>query len=166
MKYQKALDIATELHLDAETLEGRRAIIHEARKQAGSLWNPDDEKAHRTAGSFFRNPIVSAEIAEKIMSFDESGKTITEIKKMNSVHGGDSMRVSAAHVMLAAGFQRGQSWGNVRLHQQNLLKIEALDGATAQDIYAVMKHIQETCRQKLSVWLEPEARLLGEFIDA
>jgi len=162
VRYQKALDVAAELDLDMHTLTGRRAVIHEARNRAGSLWHFNDNAIH-TVGSFFRNPIVDLETAEHIIGFDETGKTKTEIRKMNQVHGGDTKRISAAHVMLASGFSRGQQWGKVKLNNQNLLKIEALPGATAQEIYDVATHIQQTAQQKLGVRLEPEASILGDF---
>ncbi len=162
LTYQKAVDIATVKKLDANDLHARRQIIIEARKLAGSLWSPAQQKNH-TVGSFFRNPIVSHEQADYILSQDESGKTVEQLKKMNQVHGGNEQRVSAAHVMLAAGFKRGQQWNNVKLNEQNLLKIEALDGASAQDIYDVAMHIQQTCLEKIGIVLEPEARILGEF---
>ncbi len=163
LTYQKALDAAEEHGFDISTLQGRRDAIVEARRRAGSLWKPEQKDAAHTAGSFFRNPTVSEELAEHVSNFDESGKTLTEIKSMNTVHGGVATRVSAAHVMLAAGFKRGQQWGNVKLNDQNLLKIEALPGATAQDVYDVVKTIQQTVQEKLGVTLEPEARILGEF---
>jgi UDP-N-acetylenolpyruvoylglucosamine reductase len=107
--------------------------------------------------------LVDPATAERIIAYDESGKTALEIKKMNQVHGGSAQRVSAAHVMLAAGFKRGQRWGQVKLNDQNLLKIEALEGATAQDVYTLMRHIQDTCLASIGVKLEPEARILGSF---
>ena len=160
--YQKAVDIAQELGLSDDTLASRRTIIIEARRRAGSLWNPTNE-SHHTVGSFFRNPIVSKELADRVIAFDESGKTKKEIEKMNKLHGGDSHRVSAAHVMLAAGFHRGQKWKNVKLNDENLLKIEALEGATAEEIYAVANEIITTCNSKLGINLIPEAKILGEF---
>lgn len=162
LNYQKAIDVAGELGLSSDSLEDRRKIIIEARARAGSLWHPGRSEA-RTVGSFFRNPTVPTELVEKLAVFDESGKTAEEIKKMNRVHGGSEQRVSAAHVMLAAGFSRGQTWGNVKLNDHNLLKLEALAGATAQEIYNVAMDIQRTCEEKLGVRLEPEARILGEF---
>ncbi len=163
LQYQKALDVADEMHLDAENLMARREIIIEARKRAGSLWTPDQSNTTKTVGSFFRNPLVSEAQAEFIMSFDESGKTKEEVAKMNIVHGGNRKRVSAAHVMLAAGYRRGQSWTHVKLNDQNLLKLEALDGATAQELYDVAQEIIQTCQKKLGITLEPEARILGSF---
>ncbi len=163
LTYQKALDVAQEMNLDISLLSDRRRIIVEARIRAGSIWRKDDENAERTAGSFFRNPIVGPELAEKIISFDESGKTAEQIKNMNKVHGGSEVRVSAAHVMLASGFTRGKTWNKVKLNDKNVLKIETLPGATAQEVYDVMKEIQKTCQEKVGVNLEPEVQIIGDF---
>lgn len=163
LSYQKALDVAKELGIDPSSLAGRRQIINEARKRAGSIWDPSEANQSKTVGSFFRNPVVTENVAEIVMNYDESGKTPAEIKNMNQVHGGDERRVSAAHVMLAAGFKRGQQWGSVKLNDANLLKIEALPNATAQDVYDVAMHIQTECYNKLGIKLEPEARILGNF---
>lgn len=162
LTYQSALDVAEAIQADTTTLNGRRQIIMEARERAGSLFSfkPGDAK---TVGSFFRNPKVTREQAKTVMRFDETGKSQAQIAKMNAVHGGDSLRVSAAHVLLAAGFERGQSWGPVRLHPKNLLKIENTGGASATQIYDVAKHIIDTVRDKLNIELQAEAQLLGEF---
>jgi len=163
LEYESAAVMAREHNFDLGTLSGRRETILKARAAAGSLWDYRDETADRTAGSFFRNPLVDAETAERIMSYDESGKSLELLKKMNQVHGGTASRVSAAHVMLAAGFQRGQSWGEVRLHHQHVLKIENAGHATSKEIYDVAQHIITTVKTKLNVSLEPEIRFLGHF---
>jgi len=164
LTYRSALDVARELSYDVTTLAGRRATILETRKRAGSIWdyrNPDAES--HTAGSFFRNPMVDTATAEKIMSYDETGKSLELLKQMNLVHGGEQKRVSAAHVLLAAGFHRGQAWGPVRLHPDHILKIENTGGATAQQIYAVAQEIIHTVKEKLDIDLTPEVRYLGKF---
>jgi len=163
LEYESAAAIGREKGFDLDTLEGRRQTILAARDAAGSLWDYRDQDASRTAGSFFRNPLVEAETAERIMSYDETGKSLELLRKMNQVHGGETSRVSAAHVLLAAGFQRGQSWGNVRLHPQHVLKIENANNATSQEIYDVAQEIITTVKTKLGVDLDPEIRFLGEF---
>lgn len=162
LSYQSALNVAADMKLEPDTLQNRRDIILETRRQAGSLFSfkPDDAK---TVGSFFRNPLVTPEQAEAVISFDESGKTKEQVEKMNREHGGDELRVSAAHVLLAAGFKRGQNWGPVRLHPDHVLKIENAGGATAQQIYDVAQEIMHSVKEKLDITLEPEARILGEF---
>jgi len=163
LNYASALKISEELNIQPDSLENRREIIMEARKRAGSLLDPDQINREKTAGSFFRNPMVSREQAEKIISKEEFGVSESEILRQNLLHGGDSFRISAAHVLLAAGFNRGQSWGPVRLHPEHVLKIENTGGATSQQIYDVAQEIINTVEHKLHIQLKPEVRLLGDF---
>lgn len=163
LEYESALVHARNNEYDVTTLEGVRSAIIKAREAAGSLWDYRDPEAAKTAGSFFRNPLVNSQVAEKIMASDETGKSLELLKKMNTVHGGEASRVSAAHVLLAAGFERGQQWGQVRLHPQHVLKIENIGDALSQDIHDVAEEIVETVKTKLQVEIVPEVRYLGSF---
>ncbi|MEO5627401.1 MAG: UDP-N-acetylmuramate dehydrogenase [Candidatus Saccharimonadales bacterium] len=162
LEYDSALKIASELHLEANSLANRRTIILETRRRAGSLVSTNS-KGPWTAGSFFKNPVVTPDQVETIISYDESGITKQQLLRQNQIHGGSSVRVSAAHVLLAAGFNRGQTWGQVRLHPDHILKIENVGQATAQEIYEVVQEIISTVSQKLGITLEPEVRFLGDF---
>lgn len=161
LRYDSALAIADDMNLDHRTLEHCRTIIMETRRRAGSLYSPDDAHAEHTAGSFFKNPIVTTEQAKVLATYDETGKTLERIENQSRIHGGNSHRASAAHVLLAAGFHRGQTWGNVRLHPQHVLKLETLDGATATEVYNVVQKIITTVKTKLDINLEPEVKFLG-----
>jgi UDP-N-acetylmuramate dehydrogenase len=163
LKYDSALAIADELELDPSNLEQCRQIIIETRTRAGSIYHYEDPKAERTAGSFFKNPVVSIEQAKMLASFDETGKTLDRIINQSKIHGGSAQRASAAHVLLAAGFHRGQTWGNVRLHPSHVLKVETLPGATAKEVYTVTQLITQTVKDKLGIVLEPEVKFLGTF---
>lgn len=165
LEYESALSVAHDQGYDVATLQGRRDTIIETRRLAGSLWDYRDATAARTAGSYFRNPLVSATVAEQIMNYDETGKSLELLKTMNRIHGGEVSRVSAAHILLAAGFARGQSWfeGAVRLHPQHVLKLENAQNATSEQINSVAQEIVQTVKTKLQVELEPEIRLLGTF---
>lgn len=162
LEYESALKAASDLGIQPDSLENRRKIILEARRRAGSLLT-DQSQGPWTAGSFFKNPLVNETQVDAILSHDESGISRDQLLRQNIIHGGDQARVSAAHVLLAAGFQRGQAWGKVRLHPDHILKIENVGGASAQDIYNVVQTIITTVRQRLYVNLEPEVRFLGEF---
>ena len=107
--------------------------------------------------------MVTTEQAKELAAFDESGKTLERIINQSKVHGGSAQRASAAHVLLAAGFKRGQTWGSVRLHDKHVLKIETLPGANAQDVYDVAHLVIQTVKEKLGITLEPEVKFLGEF---
>ncbi len=163
LTYETALRVASELGEPTATLEGLRHIIVETRRRAGSLYDPDDQNAEHTAGSFFKNPMVTTEQAMELARFDESGKTLERINQQNKVHGGSTRRASAAHVLLAAGFSRGQTWDKVRLHPEHVLKIQTLDGATAHEVHAVAQEIITTVKDKLDITITPEVRFLGKF---
>ena len=161
LKYASATKVAAELGLDTNDLQQRRKVIMEARRRAGSLL--DTSNTQRTAGSFFKNPLVTPEQAERVLSFEERDVPKHAIKQQNVIHGGDAMRVSAAHVVLAAGFKRGQAWGPVRIHPEHALKIENTGGATSQQIYDVAQEIMSAAKDKLGITLEPEVRFMGKF---
>jgi UDP-N-acetylmuramate dehydrogenase len=161
LEYESATRIADEHGIDYTTLQGKRETIMLAREKAGSLL----DKAHpqKTAGSFFKNPIVTVEQAERIMQYEEFGVSTKQISRQNAIHGGSTTRVSAAHVLLAAGFKRGQTWGPVRIHPDHILKIENTGGASSQQIYDVALEIVQTVKSKLGIDIEPEVRFMGDF---
>lgn len=162
LQYESALNTAAELGIKPDSLQNRRKIIIETRRKAGSLLtNPKD--GPYTAGSFFKNPLVDESQVQNIISHEESAISREQLLRQNVIHGGDKARVSAAHVLLAAGFSRGQTWGNVRLHPSHILKVENIGEATAQEIYDVVQNILITVKQKLNIDLEPEVRFIGEF---
>jgi len=162
LAYASALAVAKDLGITPVSLENRRAIIMETRKRAGSLLK-DASEGPWTAGSFFKNPVVSEDKAQVIIDHEETNITREQLYIQNRIHGQNSMRVSAAHVLLAAGFQRGQTWGNVGLHPDHILKIENLGNATAQEMYDVVQMILATVKEKLDIALVPEVQFLGEF---
>jgi len=164
LEYASALKLAEELNLTPDTLVKRRQIIMETRRRADALFSKDNRQGPWTAGSFFRNPLIDQKQVEVIIAYEEqAGKTKEQILRQNQIHGQDRARVSASHVLLAAGFKRGQSWGHVRLDPEHILKVENMFGASAQEIYDVVQEIVSTVKDKLGIELVPEVRFLGEF---
>jgi UDP-N-acetylmuramate dehydrogenase len=162
LEYESALKAAADLGLKPDTLANRRTIIMETRRRAGSLLASSD-KGPWTAGSFFKNPLVDEQQIQAIIAHDENHISAEQLLRQNVIHGGEKARVSAAHVLLAAGFKRGQTWGSVRLHPEHILKIENTGDASANEIYNVVQTIIGTVQQELGITLEPEVRFLGEF---
>lgn len=160
LEYDSALNVAKDLKLVPHGLKDRREIIMETRERAGSLLN---KSALATAGSFFKNPLINQEQVDSILKYEETGVSKEQLLRQNKIHGGNSVRVSAAHVLLAAGFKRGQTWGNVRLHPDHILKIENTGNATASEIHDVVHFIKGTVKSRLGINLEPEVRFIGEF---
>jgi UDP-N-acetylmuramate dehydrogenase len=162
LEYHSALKTAQDLGLKPDSLENRRKIILETRRRAGSLLTTV-QAGPWTAGSFFKNPVVDENQIQAIISHEEASITPQQLLRQNQLHSGTKARVSAAHVLLAAGFHRGQTWGNVRLHPDHILKVENMGNASAREMYDVVQHILATVKQKLDIDLQPEVRFLGEL---
>jgi UDP-N-acetylmuramate dehydrogenase len=164
--YRSAVEAAERGGFDLATLSGRREAVLAAREAAGSLWDYRRPELYgHSAGSYFRNPLVSEEQADRLASFDESHHSAAVLRQTNRVHSGVGRRVSAALVLLAAGYERGQRWGKVRLNPLHVLKLENTGGAGAADVAKAACGIQKAVKQKLGIELEPEVRYLGEFTD-
>jgi UDP-N-acetylmuramate dehydrogenase len=160
--YHSATKVAEELSLKTDDLANRRKIIMTCRERIGALL-PSITTGPFTAGSFFKNPLVSPEQVDSLVANEEFGQTHDQIIQQNQIHGASAVRVSAAHILLAAGYSRGQTWGQVRLHPDHILKLENTGQATALDIYKVTQEILATVKNKLGITLEPEVRFLGDF---
>lgn len=163
LEYSSALKVAEEMGIVPNTLENRRVIILETRKRAGSIFNPLDPNREKSAGSFFKASVVDEATSRHLASYDESGKSVDELLEQNKLQGGNAFRASAALVLLAAGYSRGQSWGSVRLHRKHVLKIENSGGATAQEIHTVAHEVFRTVKDKLGITLESEVQFIGSF---
>lgn len=162
LEYDSALKVAVKLGLVPHSLQNRRKIIIETRRQAGSLLS-NNSSSHATAGSFFKNPVVNKNQVASILAFEETNVRQSVLLRQNHLHSGKSTRISASHILLASGFKRGQTWGKVRLHPDHILKIENMGGAKAQDIYDVVEFIIGTVKSKLKIELQPEVQFLGNF---
>lgn len=162
LTYPSALDYAKQNRLKIDNLAHRRRIILGVRGQAGALLTPGGRGA-KTCGSYFKNPVVSRRQLKQLLAADEAGHSTRALKRMNRTHGGRTTRVSAALVLLAAGFRRGQSFGRVRLHPDHVLKLENHRRASAAEIYQVGESIAQTVQQKLGVELQPEVAFWGQF---
>jgi UDP-N-acetylmuramate dehydrogenase len=111
-----------------------------------------DPKVNGNAGSFFKNPVISAEQAEKLIS-----------NVANVPH----YPQPDASVKLAAGWLidqcqlKGHRIGGAAVHQQQALVIINEDEASSADVIALAHYIRQRVGEKFDVWLEPEVRFMG-----
>lgn len=109
-----------------------------------------DVKKTGSAGSFFKNPVVSAEIYEEVKNRTDGGS----VPHYDLPDGG--IKIPAAWLIDSCGLKgacRGgaQVWG-----KQPLVIVNATGRATASDILSLEKHITDTVREKYGIILEPE----------
>jgi UDP-N-acetylmuramate dehydrogenase len=58
---------------------------------------------------------------------------------------------------------KGYQIGGAQIAQRHANFILNCGGATASDIFQLIRHIQQQVEQTWSLWLEPEVKMLGEF---
>jgi len=106
-----------------------------------------DPKNFGNAGSFFKNPVVSAEYFQEIL------ENYPDIPNHKTLDG--NYKIPAAWLIEAANW-KGQRNGRAGVSSRHALVIENLGGATGQDILELAQMIQNAVDHKFGVHLEPE----------
>jgi len=142
----------------AETVEAVRAI----RARKGMLLAEDDPDS-RSAGSFFKNPVIPAASIPRLAAI--AGCGVDEVPQFPPGAGfnpADKMvKLSAAWLIELAGFRKGFVMGRAGLSSKHVLAIINRGGATAAEIVALRDAVVEGVESKTSIRLEQEPVMLG-----
>jgi UDP-N-acetylmuramate dehydrogenase len=133
-----------------------REAVREIRASKSMLITPGDEDA-RSAGSFFKNPVLSAEEFEELKRRAAARSLeIPSYPALDARH-----KVSAAWLVEQSGFSKGYARGAVGISRKHALAIVNRGQATAAEIVAFKDEIQERVREMWGVSLEPEPVFVG-----
>ncbi|HUS29536.1 MAG TPA: UDP-N-acetylmuramate dehydrogenase [Kofleriaceae bacterium] len=125
------------------SLASVRDTVIGLRRKKGMVVDAADPDS-RSAGSFFTNPIVAAEVAA----------TLTDAPMWPQPDG--RVKLSAGWLIERAGFTKGTVRGNVGISSKHALALVNRGGATAAELLAFAREIQEAVRSKLGVELQME----------
>lgn len=128
----------------AETVSAVRAI----RRGKGMLLVEGDPDS-RSAGSFFKNPIVSRDAYSAISS--AAKMTVPSYPALNG-----QVKLPAAWLIERAGFPRGFVLGKAGISSRHSLALINRGGATANDILALRDRIRRDVQEQFGVVLESE----------
>ena len=134
-------------------VETRDAVL-EIRRKKSMVIDPADRNS-RSAGSFFKNPIVPV---ESLKAIGKSGDV--EIVP-NFPAGADRAKVPAAWLIERAGFQKGYRIGSAGISENHSLAIVNFGGATAANVIDLANVIQEVVNDRFGIILEPEPVFVG-----
>ena len=138
------------------SLSETRDAVRQIRQSKGMLLVEGDPNV-KSAGSFFKNPIVATERFERL-----AAQAAGEGLQIPNYPAGDGMRkLSAAWLVEKAGFHKGYLHGNVGISSKHALAIINCGGATAAEVLALMKKIQETVLARFAIELHPEPVFVG-----
>ncbi|KQN57424.1 MULTISPECIES: UDP-N-acetylmuramate dehydrogenase [unclassified Erwinia] len=104
------------------------------------------------AGSFFKNPLVSAEMARQLK---EQYDTIPLYPQENG-----EMKLAAGWLIDRCNL-KGFRMGGAAVHQQQALVLINTGNATGQDVVALAREVRQRVGKKFNVWLEPEVRFIS-----
>ena len=138
------------------SLAATREAVRRIRAAKGMLITPADEDC-RSAGSFFKNPILSADQHAELMERASSkGLQVPSYPALEALH-----KVSAAWLVEHSGFSRGYSSGAAGISRKHALAIVNRGQATTADIVALKEDIQQRVEQIWRIRLEPEPVFVG-----
>jgi UDP-N-acetylmuramate dehydrogenase len=142
--------------LGSATLAEVRGAVREIRHRKAMLIVPGDEDA-RSAGSFFKNPVVSPSVFE-----DLSARLAARELQLPSYPAADGFRkLPAAWLVEHAGFAKGYVKGAAGISRRHALAIINRGGATATDIIALKDEIQAGVLQEFGIELQAEPVFVG-----
>jgi UDP-N-acetylmuramate dehydrogenase len=127
-----------------------RERVIQLRRGKGMVVDAADPDS-RSAGSFFMNPIVDPEIVSAIEAKLPPGDTMPRFRAP-----GGKVKLSAGWLIERAGFTKGFTRGRAGISTKHALALVNRGGATATELLALAREIQDGVRDKLGVDLHPE----------
>lgn len=112
----------------------------------------------QSAGSFFKNPIVSNEILGKVQNVAKS-LNITTVPSFPVDK--EFAKIPAAWLIEKSGFQKGYLKGNAGLSTKHTLALTNRGNATANDLLILKQEIQEKVKEIFQIELHPEPIFVG-----
>jgi UDP-N-acetylmuramate dehydrogenase len=140
--------------------EVRRAVL-DLRGRKSMVIDPDDPN-HRSAGSFFLNPIVSAAHAERVVERALSEHLVaTRAEVPWYPVGGGTVKLAAGWLIERAGIPKGSRRGAIGVSTKHALALVHHGGGTTADLLAFADEIQARVRDRFGIELQREPRLLS-----
>jgi UDP-N-acetylmuramate dehydrogenase len=138
---------------DTPSLQEAAAAVRKIRHGKGMLL-VEGEPDCRSAGSFFKNPVVVQGQYDEI-----AAKASAPVPGYATSHG--QIKIPAAWLVEHAGFQKGFALGAAGISGRHTLALINLGGATAAEILALRDLITGTVEKRFGIELEPEPVFVG-----
>jgi UDP-N-acetylmuramate dehydrogenase len=139
----------------APTLGEVAAVVRRIRRSKGMLLVGGDPNC-RSAGSFFKNPVIREELLPKIAAGSGAPPQFPAGK------GNEGMvKIPAAWLIEQAGFKKGFALGAAGISARHTLALINRGGAQAAEILALAEKIQGAVESRFGIRLEMEPVLVG-----
>ncbi len=140
----------------AETAEAVRTIRRAKGMVIEGATLADRDPDTRSAGSFFKNPVVSVETFQAITA------AVAPAPVPSYPAPGNRRKLPAAWLMEQSGFHKGFALGGAALSSRHPLALTNRSGhASAAEVLALRDRVVAGVRQRFDILLEPEPVLIG-----
>jgi UDP-N-acetylmuramate dehydrogenase len=138
-----------------------RAAVREIRASKSMLLVAGDPDA-RSAGSFFKNPIVSGQEAERVeVECRRLGRMSAAETMPRFPAGPERVKIPAAWLIERCGIQKGYVSGRAGVSTRHTLALVNRGGATAAELLALAEEIRARVHATFGVGLETEPVMVG-----
>jgi UDP-N-acetylmuramate dehydrogenase len=160
---QKAL-AAAETEGREPSLADVAAVVRRVRQSKGMLMVEGDPDC-RSAGSFFKNPVVTEEQYQRIAAVHAalglSGKAPPRFPAGPDGENLGRVKVPAAWLIEQAGFSKGYAQGAAAVDQRQRVPRRDRGGAKAKEILALAEEITAAVEMRFQIRLEMEPVMVG-----
>jgi UDP-N-acetylmuramate dehydrogenase len=129
-----------------------RASVLALRRKKSMLLDDADPNRH-SAGSFFTNPVVDAEIADRLTA---DAKTMPRFPQPDG-----RIKLAAGWLIEQAGIAKGFRMGPVGISSRHALALVHHGGGTTTDLMRLARHVHRAVLERFGISLVPEPVLLG-----
>ncbi|MDE3163440.1 MAG: UDP-N-acetylmuramate dehydrogenase [Acidobacteriota bacterium] len=140
------------------TLAQVAAGVRRIRVSKGMLLVEGDPDS-RSAGSFFKNPIVPADLLSSIA--ETAGKQPPHFPADLEISSAARVKIPAAWLIEQAGYARGYTLGAAAVSSRHTLALINRGGATAAEILALADRIASAVQDRFGIRLDREPVLVG-----
>jgi UDP-N-acetylmuramate dehydrogenase len=126
-------------------------------RQSKGMLLVDGDPDCRSAGSFFKNPVVT----EAAVAFVSAAAGVEPPRFPAGSDDPGNVKLPAAWLIERAGFAKGYALGRAAISTRHTLAIVNLGGATAADIVALAGQIRSAVSSRFNIQLEMEPVTLG-----
>lgn len=148
-------ELATALGHGRHTPGDVRDAVIALRRAKSMVIDPDDEN-RRSVGSFFTNPIVADEEADRVAKAADAVDTMPHWPTRDG-----RTKLAAGWLVERAGFKKGLRRGAVGISSRHALALVHHGGGTTRALLALADEIASDVRDKLGVTLVREPVVLG-----
>jgi UDP-N-acetylmuramate dehydrogenase len=140
--------------------EVREAVLQIRKAKAMVLCENDPDS--KSAGSFFKNPILSPDEETAVESLARARRFLEGSEELPHFPApGGKTKLSAAWLVERAGFHKGYTHGNAGISTKHSLALINRGGATAEEMVELMRLIQDRVFHIFGVELHPEPTFIG-----